>query len=196
MSGLIPCQQLLQNLHTMCYPQQHLHPSQFLKVSQIFYSFPPNLFDLASWNRLSVEIIQAQPLDFDDGYYTVRLFVNGDWTSRVSFGDIASKDIPIANGNNAAFDICGARSSSTQNLINTGSFDIMNLFMSPRAQVFHNNSAGNAIPFPPIFSLFFNFFRFNLSKSSIFRLKPSCLCTVLPWLQNDRQSQMCRFCSQ
>lgn len=98
-----------------------------------------------------MEIIQAQPLDFDDGYYTVRLFVNGDWTSRVSFGDIASKDIPIANGNNAAFDICGARSSSTQNLINTGSFDIMNLFMSPRAQVFHNNSAGNAIPFLQFF---------------------------------------------
>ena len=109
-----------------------------------FHSFHLILIHLGSWNRLSVEIIQAQPLEHNAGNSSLKLFVNTSSTPRVYFGDVSSGDIPIADESNAAFDVCGARESSTQNLINTGSFDILNLFWIPGAQVLHKETVCNA----------------------------------------------------
>lgn len=118
-----------------------------------FHSFLLILIHLGSWNRLTMEIIQAQPLEQNIGYSSVRLFANSSKTSRVYFGKIENGDIPIPDGTMVAFDICGARDSSTTKLINTGSFDIMNMFWLPGAQVVYKDATGIVI-FPNLSNFF------------------------------------------
>ena len=101
----------------------------------------PNI-ELDSWNRVVVEIIQAQPLEIGDGFSSARLWVNGDVSPRVYFGNFSNGDTPIIDGNNAAFELCGYY-GITQSLGNTGIFDLLNFVWIQGAEGVFQDSSGN-----------------------------------------------------
>ena len=83
-----------------------------------------------AWNHVIVEIVQAQHLSFGLGYSSAKVWVNENGISPVYFGDFSTGDTTIANGNNAALDICGAYDNSSPGLVDsslTGTFDLMNI---------------------------------------------------------------------
>jgi len=81
--------------------------------------------------------VQAQPLSFGIGFSSIRVWVNQISTPRVYFGNFATEDFTIMDGNNAALEICGVYDSTSATLINpslTGYFDILNFVWFQGAQ--------------------------------------------------------------
>ena len=96
---------------------------------------------LGSWNRVVVEIIQAQPLEIAAGYSSARIWVNGNVSPRVYFGNFADGDTPIIDGNDAALDLCGNYDGTTPQ--STGTFDILNFIWLQGAEGVFQSSGGN-----------------------------------------------------
>ena len=73
--------------------------------------------------------MQAQPQGLEFGFSSTRVWVNQSVTPRAIFGDFATGDTTIVDGDNAALDICGVFDSTSPNLVSsslTGYFDILN----------------------------------------------------------------------
>ena len=92
--------------------------------------------------------MQGQPQALGVGFSSVRVWVNGTATPRVFFGDFATGDNTIADGNNAALEICGVFDSAGPNSVSsslTGYFDILNFVWFQGAQVLLQNTGRNFI---------------------------------------------------
>ena len=120
-----------------------LSPLNFGKLQFYTSHFNPPNIELDSWNHVVVEIIQAQPLEIGDGFSSARLWVDGDVSPRFYFGNFSNGDIPIIDGNNAAFELCGYYSGATQSLGNTGTFDILNFVWIQGAEGVFQDSSGS-----------------------------------------------------
>ena len=106
-----------------------------------------------SWNRVILELTQAQPLEFGQGSTSVRLWINGQATDRVYFGDFAAGDYPITDGNYASLEICGYYDSTDSNFIHSatsGTFNLMNFLWYQGALNFVSNTTCKK-NFPTIF---------------------------------------------
>ena len=93
--------------------------------------------------------MQAQPQGLEVGFSSARVWVNQSVTSRVFFGDFATGDTTIVDGDNAALDICGVFDSTSPNLVSsslTGYFDILNFVWFQGARgVFQNTASKSKI---------------------------------------------------
>ena len=103
-------------------------------------------FVLGYWNRIIFEIVQSQPQEIGAGFSAARIWVNQTATSRVYFGNFATGDRTIPDGNQSAIDVCGAYDSASSNLVSsslTGNFDILNLLWIQGSQGLFQNMTGN-----------------------------------------------------
>jgi hypothetical protein len=94
---------------------------------------------------LVLEIIQAQPQSFEVGFSSARIWINQTVTPRVFFGNFTTEDTTIADGNDAAFEICGVYDSTGPNLVSTslaGYFDVLNFVWFEGAQGLFQNTTG------------------------------------------------------
>ena len=92
---------------------------------------------LGNWNRIIVEIVQAQPQGLGEGCSSVRIWVNGTSSPWLYFGNFASGDTTLSDGNNAAFEICGVYDPASPDLVSSslgGYFDVLNLIWFQGAQ--------------------------------------------------------------
>jgi hypothetical protein len=99
---------------------------------------------LDAWNRLVVEIVQAQPTGFGVGFSTFRAWVNGTGTStsRVPVGDFSINQIPMPNMSQATLDLCSQKSYGTSNSEEGFNGDILNLLWYTGAEALYANSSG------------------------------------------------------
>jgi hypothetical protein len=101
--------------------------------------------------------LRLYKLETGTGFSSARIWVNSTVTPRVYFGNFAIGDIAIADGNNAALDICGAYDSISSNLVSTvltGAFDILNLLWIEGSEGLFQNSSGIIFVRSLIYSLF------------------------------------------
>ena len=92
---------------------------------------------IGNWNRIIVEIVQAQPQGLEEGFSSARVWVNGTNSSWVYFGNFASGDTTLSDGNNSAFEICGVYDATSPDLVSSslgGYFDVLNLVWFQGAQ--------------------------------------------------------------
>ncbi len=92
-----------------------------------------------------LEIVQAQPQSFGVGFSSARVWVNQTVTPRVFFGNFTTGNMTIADGNDAAFEICGVYNSTSTNLVSTnlaGYFDVLNFVWFQGAQGLFQNTTG------------------------------------------------------
>ena len=89
------------------------------------------------------EIAQVQPQEFGLGFAYARVWVNQTSTPKVFFGDFAAGDTTIADGNNAALEICGVFDSASSSL--TGYFDVLNFIWFQGSQGLFISTTGNII---------------------------------------------------
>jgi hypothetical protein len=101
---------------------------------------------LDAWNRLVVEIVQAQPTSFGVGFSTFRAWVNGTGgMSRIPIGDFASNQIPFPPMNDATLDLCARKTYGTSNDEAGFTGDILDLLWYKGAEGLYVNSSGNSL---------------------------------------------------
>ena len=92
--------------------------------------------------------MQAQPQDFGLGFSSIRIGINSTSTSKRFFGNFAAGDTTIANGNNAAFEICGVYDPTSPNLVSSskgGYFDVLNFVWFQGAQYIFQPNTGTFV---------------------------------------------------
>ena len=92
---------------------------------------------IGNWNRIIVEILQAQPQGLEVGSSSARVWINGTNSSWVYFGNFASGDTTVSDGSSAGFEICGVYDSASPHLVSSnlgGYFDVLNLVWFQGAQ--------------------------------------------------------------
>jgi len=148
-----------------------------------------------------VEIVQAQPQEFGVGFSSARIWVNQTVTPRVYFGDFSTGDTTIADGNNAALEICGVFDSTSSNMVNpnlSGYFDVLNFLWFQGSESLFQDTSGSyhynyllcmSVYLFPLLS-FLNvskyFFRHYLSIDRIYSAKSDKLSPMCIWLLSTR----------
>ena len=78
----------------------------------------------------------------------VRVWVNGNVTPKVYFGDFAAGKYPITNGNNAVLDICGPFDSTASDKVSQamlGYYDVLNFVWIQGSRNLFPDSSGKSI---------------------------------------------------
>jgi len=119
---------------------------------------------LDAWNRLVVEIVQAQPTGFEAGFSTFRAWVNGTGVSRVPVGDFSSSEIPFPDMSEATLDLCSQKSYGTSDSVEGFNGDILNLLWYRGAEALYVNASGISFVIST-----------NVLASIIIFIDPSCL---------------------
>ena len=74
-----------------------------------------------------MEVVQAQPSEFGDGYCSGRIWINGVNSSRIYFGDFSSGDYLFGDMSNLEITLCSRKlEGSDTNVLNYGVYDLMN----------------------------------------------------------------------
>ena len=110
--------------------------SRLLQVIKSTKCFDNNSFlfiPLDNWNRIIVEIIQAQPIEFGIGFSSLRIWVNQTVTGPIYFGDFVTENLPIANGTDGTLRLCSTGSSN---------FDAMNFIWFQGSESLFVNASG------------------------------------------------------
>lgn len=79
------------------------------------------------------------------GFSSIRVWAGETVTPRVYFGDFATGDTTILDGNNAAMDVCGVFDSTSATNVSTiyaASFDVLNFMWYQGAQFLRTNTGG------------------------------------------------------
>ena len=98
-----------------------------------------------AWNRLIIEYTQAQPLNLPGAYYSVRIFVGSNNSSRVYFADSAGTEPPPAlffGVNDMVLDFCSQLVAGTTPTA-SGNFDITNFLWFSGPTIVYSNTTGN-----------------------------------------------------
>ena len=104
---------------------------------------------IGSWNRIILEIVQAQPQGLGVGFSSARVWVNQIVTPRVFFGNFSTGDTTIADENSAALEFCGLFNSTNPNLVSstlTGHFDVLNfVWFQGSSSLFPSTTTSNLL---------------------------------------------------
>ena len=116
------------------------------------------------------EIAQVQPQEFGLGFAYARVWVNQTSTPKVFFGDFAAGDTTIANGDNAALEICGVFDSTSPSVVSSSSagyFDLLNFVWFQGARGLFTSTTGRIIDLEAISIFRLNFVIFSLDASCL-----------------------------
>ena len=94
-------------------------------------------YNIDAWNRVIVEIVQAQPYAFTTGYYSARIWVNGVGTTRVYFGDFGTH--LFYDMNTDQIHLCSTTTPGTSSISTEGKYDMLNL-------IWYKGSEGLYVP--------------------------------------------------
>ena len=84
-----------------------------------------NFYDqIDAWNRVIVEIVQAQPFAFITGYYSGRIWINGTGMSRAYFGDFTGPLFYVSNTDQ--LHLCSTTAPGTDSIEDEGKYDMLN----------------------------------------------------------------------
>ena len=104
------------------------------------------------WNRLIIEYTQAQPLNFNGAYYSLKVFIGSSNTSRIYFEDSAGTASPpglFFGVSDMVLDFCSQVEDGVTPTIRQatkdGNFDILNFLWFAGPGVVYQNTAGNLI---------------------------------------------------
>lgn len=89
-------------------------------VSKYFYLCDLNhsAKNIGVWSRVIIELVPAQPPEFEAGYFSSRIWINGVLSSQTYFPEFQVKDI-----DDVEINLCARR---TQVLQTPGIYDLMN----------------------------------------------------------------------
>mgnify|MGYP000990950221 FL=1 len=74
-----------------------------------------------------MEVVQAQPSEFEVGYSSSRIWINGVVSSRSYFGDFSQGIYLFNDMNNVEITLCSRKSEGTDtSFANFGKYDLMN----------------------------------------------------------------------
>ena len=96
------------------------------------------------WNRIVLEIVQAQPSGLQIGNYSGRILVNGTAPNRTYFGDLTTTPKLFDEMSQATIDLCSGNinGETTLNQSTYGSSEILNfLWLDGNQSVFLGNSS-------------------------------------------------------
>lgn len=113
---------------------------KFFHASFEFFLF------IDSWNRIIVEISQGQPYQLGVGLSFARVWVNQNVSPKIYFGNFATGNPPILNGNNVTLDLCGMFDSASSDNVNPafkGYFDLLNFIWIQGAQNLFQGASGS-----------------------------------------------------
>ena len=79
------------------------------------------------WNRIVIEIVQAQPSEFEAGYSSARVWINDVVSSKVYFDNYTSNNYLFPDMNNLEVMLCSNTAYGTNNLEFFGDYDMINL---------------------------------------------------------------------
>ena len=97
-------------------------------IANVFSKFTwPDVHKLIDvWNRVIVEIVQAQPSEFGVGYCSGRIWINGVDRSRAYFSDFSLGQYLFIDMNNVEIMLCSGRKEGTTIISYYGHYDMMN----------------------------------------------------------------------
>ena len=90
-------------------------------------SYDLTIKNIDAWNRVIVEVVQAQPSEFEVGYCSGRIWINGVNSSRIYFGNFTQGIYLFDDMNNVEITLCSRKlEGSDTDLLNFGEYDLMN----------------------------------------------------------------------
>ena len=88
-----------------------------------------------------IEVVQAQPSEFEVGYCSVRIWINGVPSPRAYFADFATGLYLFHDRDNVEINLCARRRPGQTNPVYTGNYDLMNF-------IWFKGSEGLYVPNP------------------------------------------------
>ena len=113
--------------------------SNILFIHKITWHDARKLID--AWNRVIIEIVQAQPSEFGVGYCSGRIWINGVGMTRTYFSDFSLGEYLFSGIDNVEFMLCARRVSGSFSTIYYGNHDLMNF-------IWFQGSEGLYVPDP------------------------------------------------
>ena len=115
-----------------------LTPSKQIILSLYFKLLSKNI---DAWNRVIVEMVQAQPSEFGVGYCSCRIWINGVSSARSYFADFGTGHYLFHDRDNVEVNFCARRIQGGSTPLYTGSNDLMNF-------IWFKGSEGLYVPAP------------------------------------------------
>ena len=86
------------------------------------------------------EVVQAQPSEFEVGYSSARVWINGVVSTKFYFDDYASSDYLFSDINDVEIMLCSRTNSGhdVNSLVNFGNYDMMNFIWFRGAEGLYN----------------------------------------------------------
>ena len=100
------------------------------------------LITIDAWNRIVVELMQAQPLSSMTGYSSARIWVNGVGTERTYFGNDSTGDILFPSLDDTEINFCSRKDPGTNTDTGFGDFQIGNFMYIQGTQYLYSNDSG------------------------------------------------------